>query len=612
MARENTDISMRYFRQYGLVHQANVEDLNVLVTGYNEAFPYVMTNLALLGVGVMHGAIVCYIQRGRKVEEDDVEGQLLFKQEDVGSLMRDALPMRVKALNTDTRVRIVEDESELDASNYSMTIVLPSHAHPKPKMPKHCIPIYGIVTRTSAYIGKTMIKYEKYERNVMTPSLASVCGGLIAQELLRETRCLRKTEILQSWLSINFLVRSPGIAKKIEDIAKTLEAPADGGVLSEEALKKIPFDFRLTLGAEPLHAHPSNKVSEDEYIFRITIPGETMFARLITDSVEVVEPYESANARPIERLLFSPIDARLEGESLIEPPINIPTKMEGKKLFVVGVGGLGSWLTALFSVSNTSNCELVIVDPDIEVEEHNLNRQVLYDVSSIGKKKAEAASEKLAKLNPRNRISAHVREVQSGTVTSVRDNATMTLEDYEKMNREMREEMMNNLPADEEMRKLVLSQNQEVLNFDPVLGHEAQSSDAIISCLDNMQTRYYLSALARIAGKPLINAGGQEFRGEIELYEHDGECMICRKDNSIKVNNEKVSCTEQGKVPVSSIVTTISTVSSIQSAITIARLAGVPGVKKWVLYFGKSNAIMSITPKKKDGCPAHLEIENIK
>gem|GEM_PF-2313806 len=609
MNQSNTDISMRYFRQLGLVHQAKVEDLNVLVTGYNESFPYLMINFALLGVGIMHGGITCYLPKERVVEEKDVEGQLLFKNDDVGRLMPEVLPKRIKSLNADCRINIIEDERDLDNSNFSITVILPSHKDPSPKKPTHCIPIYGIVTRTSAYIGRKNVRYEKFERNILTPSLASACAGLIAQEVLRESRCLRKTEILQSWLSINFLVRYPGIAKKIEEIAPVLENSADGGISDEK--KKIPFDFRLTLGAEPLHAHPSKKVSEDEYIFRITIPGDTLFARLITDSVEVVEPFDYSTTRPTDQLLVSPFSAKLDGDTILEPNVNIPSKLEKKKLFVVGVGGLGSWLTALFSVSNTSECEIVIVDPDIQVEEHNLNRQVLYDTTSIGRKKAEAAAEKLAKLNPNNKIFAHVREVQSGMVTSIRDKATMSFEEYEKRKRELEEEFVNNLPDDEELRKTILSQNQELLNFDPVLGREAETSDCIVSCLDNMQTRYYLSVIARLAGKPLINAGGQEFRGEVELYEHDKECMICRKDNSIKFNNEKVSCTEQGKVPISSIVTTISTVSSLQAAVTLARLADIPGIKRWILYYGKTNTVMSLEPMRKEGCPKHLDIEKI-
>ena len=58
-----------------------------------------------------------------------------------------------------------------------------------------------------------------------------------------------------------------------------------------------------------------------------------------------------------------------------------------------------------------------IIDKDI-VEESNLNRQFLYSAEDIGRKKAEAAKEKLEKQNPQIKVTAFSEELQKKTAES--------------------------------------------------------------------------------------------------------------------------------------------------------------------------------------------------
>jgi molybdopterin/thiamine biosynthesis adenylyltransferase len=64
---------------------------------------------------------------------------------------------------------------------------------------------------------------------------------------------------------------------------------------------------------------------------------------------------------------------------------------------VLGVGGLGSWTMAGLACAGVGR--IVAVDDDT-IELSNLNRQVLYRTSDLGRRKVDVAAESLAALNP--------------------------------------------------------------------------------------------------------------------------------------------------------------------------------------------------------------------
>jgi molybdopterin-synthase adenylyltransferase len=87
---------------------------------------------------------------------------------------------------------------------------------------------------------------------------------------------------------------------------------------------------------------------------------------------------------------------------------------------VLGSGGLGSWTMAGLACAGVGR--IVAVDDDT-IELSNLNRQILYQVSDIGRRKVEVAAEALRGLNPdiefvplarRVRGVADVRAIASG------------------------------------------------------------------------------------------------------------------------------------------------------------------------------------------------------
>lgn len=90
-------------------------------------------------------------------------------------------------------------------------------------------------------------------------------------------------------------------------------------------------------------------------------------------------------------------------------------KLKAARVLIVGAGGLGSPAALYLAASGVGI--LGILDND-KVDVSNLQRQVLYDVHSIGLSKAEVAKERLRALNPQIELVAH--DVELGGV-NVRD-----------------------------------------------------------------------------------------------------------------------------------------------------------------------------------------------
>ncbi|HVC01734.1 MAG TPA: molybdopterin-synthase adenylyltransferase MoeB [Steroidobacteraceae bacterium] len=91
-------------------------------------------------------------------------------------------------------------------------------------------------------------------------------------------------------------------------------------------------------------------------------------------------------------------------------------KLKAARILVIGAGGLGS-PAALYLVAAGVGT-VGIVDCD-QVEASNLQRQVLFDTSDVGRPKAEAARERLESLNPQIAVVAHALELRAANVRSV-------------------------------------------------------------------------------------------------------------------------------------------------------------------------------------------------
>jgi len=146
-------------------------------------------------------------------------------------------------------------------------------------------------------------------------------------------------------------------------------------------------------------------------------------------------------------------------------------RLTSAHVFVAGAGGLGS--PVLFNLAAAGIGEFTICDFDT-VSISNLNRQVLYRESDVGKSKVFTAAERIRELN-----------------STVKINPIDT-------------------PLSDETTKIV------------------KSADIIIDCLDNFKGRFILNRISLDTGIPLIHAGVSEYYGQITfLKPGETPCLGC-------------------------------------------------------------------------------------
>jgi molybdopterin-synthase adenylyltransferase len=82
-------------------------------------------------------------------------------------------------------------------------------------------------------------------------------------------------------------------------------------------------------------------------------------------------------------------------------PSQCQARLEGARIVVLGVGGLGG--CSALSLACCGVGEMLLIDGD-RVEESNLNRQILYTEDDIGRLKVDAAADRLGAFNSRVRL----------------------------------------------------------------------------------------------------------------------------------------------------------------------------------------------------------------
>ncbi|AKJ64976.1 HesA/MoeB/ThiF family protein [Kiritimatiella glycovorans] len=99
-------------------------------------------------------------------------------------------------------------------------------------------------------------------------------------------------------------------------------------------------------------------------------------------------------------------------------------RLAAAAVLVAGAGGLGS--PALLYLAAAGVGRLRVADPD-RVQESNLQRQVLYAASDVGRLKAEAAAERLAALNPGIRVESEPRALDEAAAPSLMEGVDVVL-----------------------------------------------------------------------------------------------------------------------------------------------------------------------------------------
>ena len=211
------------------------------------------------------------------------------------------------------------------------------------------------------------------------------------------------------------------------------------------------------------------------------------------------------------------------------------------RVCITGVGGLGSPASLYLAAAGVGS--IVLCDFQ-EIELSNLNRQVLYSEAAIGSKKVNKARERLKQLN--STINIEICDVR----------------------------------IDESSAQRVFA-----------------SSDLIIDCLDNFETRYVLNRYSIKNSIPLIHAGITEFYGQLALiHPPNTPCLEC----FIPADSPK----QKGSPPV--LGATAGVVGSLQAITAIKVLGGFrsPGFGVLQTVDLLNMSFDSISIEKNPACPA--------
>ena len=196
-----------------------------------------------------------------------------------------------------------------------------------------------------------------------------------------------------------------------------------------------------------------------------------------SDTVSIVPSVaggSEAIATPADSMTLTNEEVRRYSRHLIMPEVGIEgqQKLKAAKVLCVGAGGLGSPAAMYLAAAGVGTLGLVDFDT---VDFSNLQRQILYGTTDVGRPKLAAASARLTGINPNVRVVAHETRLSSA-------NALDILTNY----------------------------------------------DVIVDGADNFPTRYLVNDACVLLGKP--NAYGSIFRfdGQASVFATaDGPCYRC-------------------------------------------------------------------------------------
>ncbi len=157
-------------------------------------------------------------------------------------------------------------------------------------------------------------------------------------------------------------------------------------------------------------------------------------------------------------------------------------RLRAASVFIAGAGGLGSAAALYLAAAGAGR--ITLCDPDT-VELSNLNRQVLYSTSDVGREKVTAASERLASLNPAAAIVPLSERIDTSSAP------------------------------------------------DLIAGH-----DIAIDCLDTLEARFILNRACMALDVPVIYAAVSGFTGQLSFIHPPAtpclECFIPHKNPTEK------------------------------------------------------------------------------
>jgi len=100
-------------------------------------------------------------------------------------------------------------------------------------------------------------------------------------------------------------------------------------------------------------------------------------------------------------------------------------KLKDARIFIAGLGGLGSISSLYLAAAGVGYLKIVDMD---RVAPENLNRQILHSTQDFGRPKTDSAVDKLKALNPFCRVNAVQAAIRSDTVDDLVEDCSIILD----------------------------------------------------------------------------------------------------------------------------------------------------------------------------------------
>ncbi|MFL6281467.1 MAG: ubiquitin-like small modifier protein 1 [Vicinamibacterales bacterium] len=192
------------------------------------------------------------------------------------------------------------------------------------------------------------------------------------------------------------------------------------------------------------------------------------------DTISIVPSVAGGSGAAVDAPELTREEVQRYSRHLIMPEVGLDgqRKLKAARVLCVGAGGLGAPASMYLAAAGVGTLGLVDFDA---VDASNLHRQVIYDTTDVGKRKLDAARDRLTAMNPSVKVVTHEIALTSKNELDV-------LKDY----------------------------------------------DIILDGTDNFQTRYLVNDACVLLGKP--NAYGSIFRfdGQASVFAvKGGPCYRC-------------------------------------------------------------------------------------
>ncbi|MDR2818673.1 MAG: HesA/MoeB/ThiF family protein [Endomicrobium sp.] len=215
-------------------------------------------------------------------------------------------------------------------------------------------------------------------------------------------------------------------------------------------------------------------------------------------------------------------------------------RIKSSSVLIVGAGGLGSPLALYLAAAGVGTIGIIDFDT---VDVSNLQRQIIYNDSDVGKSKVEIAKERIEKLNPEIKVNVY---------------------------------------------------NEKLINVNAL--DIFRNYDVVADAADNFQTRYLINDACALSGIPDVWASVYKFEGQVSIFDaKKGACYRCFHPIAPK-HGSVPSCGESGVIGA---ITGI--IGSIQACEVLKIITGasMPLIGR-LLYFDALNMLTKEFKIKKD------------